>query len=1242
MMGREVPFSADVKHSASNHASSSVLHNPHSRSSTASYNRVTGPNSPGTFNFLDIINEVLQCNELASVGLAQFTRLSCKLDPRTAQQSASDRLDLWPCPPPVWKWTGPSALSPARRKRKKHLACRNHCVQQIVCCLNWEALGHPVHPPPQAIAGYGYSPSQFAMIERLEGLVDYFLAAGDFDSASLGRSAEKLDALLSVCRELPGQQCQDVDLAVMAESISRCLDPYGKQDGSVFSPSSCMSKDVTENCVASDFDLGEFGTSSKGSCPSSNQSLYLQEPLPLGTDIPCPKMVETNNPPSTPPKGDASVADPHQLNLGCTAAKPVVVSRIKWDHSPSFDPIPYLTDPVVKRAFISPDTLRLPEHLWVKAPRGKVHCSKAEVLKLAEKWDSKGACALFMCSEVAHDEAVGIFAVAKDETHERLILNPVVTNGRMQHYSNYTRSLAPGSLVSLIQLAEDEVLRISADDLSEMYYTFKVPPDRARRNCIRTVFKPQEIQHLSCFDPSKHTGPCFVALAALAMGDSLAVEIAQQAHFQVLSQVAGCLLEHERVAYRRAFPRGPFYEFLSIDDHLGLQRISKSAYKASALARDDQVFQAAAKAYRQVGLVQHPRKRKRHEISGTFLGAEIDGAVGRVSAPRHRIGLLMLCTSILAKRGTATPKLLSSILGSWINVLMYRRPIMSVMSAVFNEGKHVSQHTVFELSRKARNELLALCILGPLCQTDLRVGTCEQVFCMDASPHGGAICSVQESKHVVNEMWRHSEQRGFYTKLENPAASVLKELGIDSEPSFGPSPVDPVGLWSTPVPKHLAEGFIWDCLELFRGEGNWSAAHEQVGLRVHPGVEIKDKGLSFGDLLDDSVFHEVLSLALRGVVRDWHAGTPCRTYGTLRRPRIRSKVFPAGFDLNDPLTQEHNKLARRTAYILLIALQSGSYVSVEQPGSSVMFLLHAFKNLVLAGCILTKFCFCQYGSAFKKPSKWLHNKPWLTGLACKCRCPAQRGHFVIQGSFTRNNIPKFEKLCNPDSVSVYGRTPNVGEAVAAFSGSYPIPLCTRMAQGSLAQKSGSLAIIPLSLRVSTYLELGLEAPVLPLSGDDESDSLDRPSYRPWYEDAEWIAEYSDSVHFKELLRYRFRKSNHINVLESRVYKTWVKHCAKHHHSSRILGLLDSRVTLGATAKGRSSSPALTHVLQGALGYVLGGCLYPGGLHIMSEKNRSDGPSRNRPVPPASKSAPRWLTSLRAGNTDDFDLVISWA
>ena len=87
----------------------------------------------------------------------------------------------------------------------------------------------------------------------------------------------------------------------------------------------------------------------------------------------------------------------------------------------------------------------------------------------------------------------------------------------------------------------------------------------------------------------------------------------------------------------------------------------------------------------------------------------------------------------------------------------------------------------------------------------------------------------------------------------------------------------------------------------------------------------------------------------------------------------------------------------------------------------------------------------------------------------------------------------------------------------------------------------------------------------------------------------------------------------------------------------FLALLDSRVTLGATAKGRSSSKAICRVLQGSLGYIIGGGLYPGGLHIGSRFNRSDGPSRNRPVPEPSKDEPAWLPALRQGNYGQFDL-----
>lgn len=1139
--------------------------------------------SDGPISFLKIIRTCLQNHLRSHVGLRDFILHSCERDPRIADLRPQSSKDLFPCPPPLWRWTGPRQLSPRRRQRMKFLKLRNSVVQQIIGILNWEALGHVCTPPPHAKVGFGFTDAQLAMIERIESLVTHFLVAGTFHASSLGRSADKLSRLFTACRELPDEGLE-VDLLDVVSNIRSSLDPYGKSFPGKTNDS-------------------QHHADTAGSTPVFKN----------WGDLEC---------------GGGKVF------LDSCAAKPVVADRIKWEHSPQFDPRPYLIDPVVKAAFENPDALRLPEHQWIKRPQGKVHCSKKEVLKLAEKWDKKGACRIFRCDEISQDEAVGIFAVSKDQTWDRLILNPVVINGKMKPYSNYTKSLAPGCLFSLIQLGKNDLLRLSADDLAEMYYTFQVPDLRARRNSIRMKFKHHELEHLACFDSKIHFGDCFVALGALAMGDSLAVEIAQQAHFQVLTQLAGSLRETERVSYRKAFPRGTFFEFLAIDDHVGAQIVSKSAFKAFSSLRDTEVFSRSEAAYKVVNLVQHPKKRRRNVTSGTFLGAEIDGLTGRVSAPRHRIGLLMLCTSIIVLKGHTTRRILSSILGCWISVLMFRRPILSVMSAVFAEGQHEPQDKVFKLSQQARNELLALSVLGPVAQTDLRTNTCPKVFCMDASPNGAAICQVDESESVVAELWRHSEQKGFYTRLESDASATLHELGIETEPTFEPDqsfvPTD----IKFPPPRSLREGFLYDAIELFKGTGNWSTAHSEVGMRVHAGLDVHGRMVQFGDLLDRKVFDALLSFALRGIIRDWHAGPPCFTFGTLRRPRIRSKFKPAGFRLKDRLTSEQNSLAWRTAFLLNIAMSQGSFVSCEQPGSSVMFYLHAFRSLALRGCVQSKFCFCSYGAGFMKPSKWLHNKPWLLELESTCQCRSAAEHFVIQGTFTKDRIAEFESKCKPSSLAVFGVEPKIGQSVASYSAMYPLPLVRRMALGSLAHKDGYSSVIPLSRKIDTLNSLGVE------TGLAGGKSSDQSALRPWYQDPDWLDDLADCLPFKELLRYKFKKSGHINVLECRTYKTFLKHAAKNFPNSRVLALLDSRVTLGAAAKGRSSSYALSRVLQGSLGYVIGGGLYPGGLHVCSARNRSDGPSRNRPVPPPTKEVPQWLVSLRQGDHEPFDAVLS--
>ena len=139
---------------------------------------------------------------------------------------------------------------------------------------------------------------------------------------------------------------------------------------------------------------------------------------------------------------------------------------------------------------------------------------------------------------------------------------------------------------------------------------------------------------------------------------------------------------------------------------------------------------------------------------------------------------------------------------------------------------------------------------------------------------------------MVSELWRHSEQRGFYTKLCGEAAAVLSELGIDPEPTFGAETDFREPQQSFPPPRVLREGFLFKAIELFKSDGNWTHAHAKVELQTHDGLDCDRERVAFGDMLDPAVFYELRSLAARRVIREWHAGPPCFTFGTLRRPRI--------------------------------------------------------------------------------------------------------------------------------------------------------------------------------------------------------------------------------------------------------------------------------------------------------------------------------------------------------------------
>lgn len=197
--------------------------------------------------------------------------------------------------------------------------------------------------------------------------------------------------------------------------------------------------------------------------------------------------------------------------------------------------------------------------------------------------------------------------------------------------------------------------------------------------------------------------------------------------------------------------------------------------------------------------------------------------------------------------------------------------MFALVDQLFAEGQGKPQDEYFCLSRKARCELQLLAALGPLAQSDLRSSYSPYIYCTDASPFGGAAIKAHIGSTASAELWRHTEQRGYYTRLQSPVSEILREKGYDPEADrlFVPDqPPKPDAFVS--ISRPLSEGILFDCIELFRGSGNWSAAHSKLGLTVHIGVENSGRVLRVSDMSDPHTFRELVSLALRRVILDWH------------------------------------------------------------------------------------------------------------------------------------------------------------------------------------------------------------------------------------------------------------------------------------------------------------------------------------------------------------------------------------
>ena len=187
-----------------------------------------------------------------------------------------------------------------------------------------------------------------------------------------------------------------------------------------------------------------------------------------------------------------------------------------------------------------------------------------------------------------------MFKVEKDVWWDRLIFNPTVSNSRCWSFSQFTKMLGQGYGLCRFILRDNQYLRISIDDLRDMYYTFLASYKMSLHNTLNVSFKGRDFKGFNAWRPELDDCAVLPGLVGLAMGFLLAVEIAQASHLGVLQKLAHCCRPAELVSGHLPIPRSDFVELLTIDDHLGLQKVTYGKHETH---RDTVVFEACDSAY---------------------------------------------------------------------------------------------------------------------------------------------------------------------------------------------------------------------------------------------------------------------------------------------------------------------------------------------------------------------------------------------------------------------------------------------------------------------------------------------------------------------------------------------------------------------------------------------------------------------------------------------------------------------
>lgn len=837
--------------------------------------------------------------------------------------------------------------------------------------------------------------------------------------------------------------------------------------------------------------------------------------------------------------------------------------------------------------FVEPDCLRhglSMDHMPVPDFSAE---DRLAYLQLARKWDSLGLLDLHVPDEEELDYCK-VFNTYKSPEWDRQIGDRRAVNRREFHAAGPSARLPPGFLLTNVMVdRHSHGLRGSITDRRDFYHQAAVSLSRSRSNSVPFVFSQEELRGCRALDSfrrrislassrrtdvgdrfgfeesrskvGKHyDGPLRPGFSALYQGDHLGVEFALEGH-QTLLQHEGLLVPQHRLEGHSLLPTGNVWESLIIDDYFCI-----SAQRRCIEKEKSQAFLHLAKARAAYELHHLPGSVEKDVVAEDRFkaaGAEVDSSkevlelgLTLVGAPLQKRLGLAVVSLRVAELRGISRGLAAKLSGSWVSCLMFRRCMSAVVDGLFALGAGHSAEDAEEVVALPRKVAQELSFLSVL----------------------AVIMATDVSAPVLPKVFSTDASLDRGAIVEKAVdSSVAKVLWLSGDRKGGYTMLDlPHRAWRQAYDVDFDEEesrqmvgrglinvspekpplFSFDFLEVCGGAGVVGEEMARLGFVVGPNLDISFS--SFYDVRSLRLIEWLLFMMSEKRLGSLMLEPVCTTFSPAAHPACRSYQVPEGFDQSLEKVEHGNMIAYRCLFLLWFARILALPALLENPRLSKMAWLRQWRWLVSTGCIESIVASCAFGSIHRKEFRILS-----TGVEhekLEIRCPGGHRHVPIAGAYTKKS-------------AIY--VPGVARHFA-------------LALGDALRKKKFTA----------------EAEDAGAHGEESLLVNDLLRAKGWSLVRAWF----------------WKRKAHINVYESAVVVSLQKQLLLESPSVRFNVVVDSLVSKGALAKGRSSALTLSPVLKQSSAVQIAGCLYPSYSYGPSKLNVSDDPSRGVPIREGSR------------------------